>query len=79
MKKENKVDEMFNKVSPLIEGLSSDELFTLAGYCVLELVGQNIGFKNFNGKHKEEVYKELKTTCINLEKSIKIAITLSID
>ena len=79
MKKEHEVDEVFDKISPLVNGLSSNELFTLAGFCALELVRQNIGYKNFNGKHKEEVYKELKTICINLEKSIKTAFTLSID
>lgn len=78
MKKENKVDEMFNKVSTLIEGLSNNELFTLAGFCVVDLVRQNIGSKNLNGKHKDEIYNEIKSLCITLEKSVKTAFTLSI-
>ena len=77
MKKENKIAEMFNEVNPLIEGLPSNELFTLAGFCVVELVIKNIGAKNFNGKHEEEVYSEIKSLCITLEKTVKTAFTLS--
>lgn len=77
MKKEHEVDEVFDEVSPLLYGLSSNELFTLAGSCVLELVIRNIGFKNFNDKHKEEVYKELELICNRLNERIKIAFKLS--
>lgn len=79
MKKEHEVAEVFDKISPLVNGLSSNELFTLAGFCVIELVRQNIGNKNFNTEHKDEVYSEIKSLCIALEKSIKTAFTLSID
>ena len=79
MKKEQQVDEIFKKVSPLVEGLSSNELFTLAGFCVLELVRKNIGHKNFNDKHKDEIYNEIKSLCITLEKSIKTAFKLSMN
>ena len=79
MKKENKVTEMFNKVSPLIEGLSSNELFTLAGFCVVELVRQNIGTKNFCNKNKEEIYNEIKTICSALEKVVKKSFELSLN
>lgn len=78
MKEENKVDEIFSKVSPLLNGLSSNELFTLAGFCILELTKQNVGYKNFNDSHKEEIYIEIKSLCYTLEKSIKTAFTLSI-
>ena len=79
MKKEQEVDEIFSKVSPLVEGLSSNELFTLAGFCVLDLVTKNIGAKNFNGKHKGEVYNEIKSLCNNLEKAIKTSFELSLN
>lgn len=79
MKKENEADEVFNKLSTMVNGLSGKELFTLAGFCVLELVRKNIGDKNFNGKHKGEVYNEIKSLCNNLEKTIKTAFTLSKD
>lgn len=77
MKKEHEVDEVFDEVSPLLYGLSSNELFNLAGFCVLELVIRNIGFKNFNDKCKEEVYKELELILNKLNKQIKIAFKLS--
>lgn len=77
MKKEQEVDEIFSKVSSLVEGLSSNELFPLAGFCILELVRQNIGYKNFNSKHEEEIYKELELVCNKLNKDIKMAFTLS--
>ena len=78
MKKRNEADEVYDKISPLVNGLSSNELFTLAGFCVLELVRKNIGDKNFNGKHKDEIYKEIKSLCINLDEAIKTAFKLSL-
>ena len=79
MKKRNEADEVFNKLSPMVNGLSGKELFTLAGFCILELVRQNIGYKNFNSKHGKEIYKELELVCNKLNKDIKTAFTLSKD
>ena len=70
-------DFMFNKLAPMVEGLCYKELFNLAGFCIIELVRQNIGYKNFNSKHEEEIYKELELACNKLNKEIKIAFKLS--
>ena len=76
MKKDND-DFMFNKLVSIVEGLSDKELFNLAGFCILELVRQNIGYKNFNSTHEEEIYKELELAFNSLNKAIKKAFKLS--
>ena len=60
MKKDIKVQEISDNLSPLIDGLSCNELFTLAAFCIVELVKQNVGTKNFCDKNKEEIYNEIK-------------------
>ena len=74
--KKDKVEFMFNKLAPMVEGLSGNELFALAGFCIIGLVRQNIGYNNFNSKHEEEIYKELELACNKLNKSIKTAFSL---
>lgn len=79
MKKDINAQEISDNLSPLIDGLSCNELFTLAGFCIVELVKQSVGTKNFCDKNKEEIYNEIKTLCSALEKVIKESFELSLN